>query len=148
MDTQDRDQELDSPRVMLPDTSMEPPQLLDLADGAAGTAVALALQTEKEAKKPKKAATPLQDSLRQLRRDTRAMVSIGVIAFFVLLAAVGPVIYQHIGGVYQSPFNGAVPASVYHSFAHQELTRLDELPSAQYWLGTDDLGRAVLARLM
>src|ERR1700694_4428757 len=57
-------------------------------------------------------------------------------------------LYQPIGGVYQSPFNGPVPASVYHSFYHQELTRLDELPSAQYWLGTDDLGRDILARLM
>jgi oligopeptide transport system permease protein len=150
MDTQDRDQELASPGVMLPDTSMvpRPPELLDLADGLAGTAVAMAPQTDEEAKKARKPATPLQDSLRRLRRDKRAMVSVGVIAFFVLLAAVGPFIYQHIGGVYQSPFNGPVPASVYHSFYHQELTRLDELPSAQYWLGTDDLGRDILARLM
>jgi oligopeptide transport system permease protein len=76
------------------------------------------------------------------------MVSIGVISIFVLLALIGPPIYQHIGPVYNSPLNGPVPSTVYHSFSHQELTRKDEGPSAQYWLGTDDLGRDLLARLM
>lgn len=38
--------------------------------------------------------------------------------------------------------------AVYHSYYHQELDRLHELPSAQYWLGTDDIGRDILARLM
>src|SRR5205823_12616778 len=37
---------------------------------------------------------------------------------------------------------------VYHTFYHQELTRQDELPSTQYWLGTDQLGRDLLARLV
>jgi peptide/nickel transport system permease protein len=41
-----------------------------------------------------------------------------------------------------------VPSTVYHTFSHQELQRQDEGPSGQYWLGTDDLGRDLLARLM
>jgi oligopeptide transport system permease protein len=76
------------------------------------------------------------------------MISLGVIVFFVLLAIFGPPIYQHIGGNYQSTLNGSVPPSQYHNFAHQELDRQNEGPSAQYWLGTDDIGRDLLARLM
>src|SRR5437588_1793418 len=95
-----------------------------------------------------KVSTPLRESLRRLQRDVRAMVSLGVVGLFVLIALIGPLIYQHIGPDYNSPLNGPVPATVYHSFSHQELTRQDEGPSAQYWLGTDDLGRDLLARLM
>jgi len=150
MDTRDKEPELTAPGVMLPDTGLvpPPPDLLDLAYGAADIADAVILTTPGEQKKPQKSPTPLQDSLRRLRRDTRAMISIGVIVLFVLIAIVGPVIYQHIGGVYQSDQNGPVPASVYHTYSHEELIRQDESPSAQYWLGTDDLGRDILARLM
>ncbi len=149
MDTKDKEPELTSPGVMLPDTGMvpPPPDLLDLAYGAAGTAVAT-LPSLQGGQKPEKSPTPLQDSLRRLRRDTRAMICIGVIIAFVLIAIVGPVIYQHIGGVYHSEQNGPVPASVYHTYSHEELIHQDEGPSAQYWLGTDDLGRDILARLM
>ena len=76
------------------------------------------------------------------------MASVGVIVFFILLAIVGPLIYQHIGGLYQSPINGPVGPSVYHSPFHQELTNQDLSFSSMYWLGTDDLGRDLLARLM
>src|SRR5256886_16355324 len=76
------------------------------------------------------------------------MTSVGVIVFFVLLAIFGPFIYQHIGGIYNSPISGPIGPQVYHTFYHQELTRQDELPSLQYWLGTDQLGRDILARLM
>ncbi len=149
MDTKDKEPELTAPGVMLPDTGMvpPPPDLLDLAYGAAGTAVAT-LPAVQGGQKPEKSPTPLQDSVRRLRRDTRAMISIGVIIVFVLIAIFGPVIYQHIGGVYQSEQNGPVPASVYHTYSHEELIRQDEGPSAQYWLGTDGLGRDILARLM
>lgn len=93
-------------------------------------------------------ATPFQESLRRLSRDKRAMLSIGVIFLFVLIALIGPFIYRHIGGTYQSPTAGNIGPDLYHSFDHQELTRQDEGPSGQYWLGTDALGRDMLARLM
>jgi len=150
MDTRDKESELTAPGVMLPDTGMvaPPPDLLDLADSTAGTAAAVLQTPLGEQKQPQKSPTPFQDSVRRLRRDRRAMISLGVIVLFVLLAIVGPVIYQHIGGVYHSEQNGPVPASLYHSYAHEELIRQDEGPSAQYWLGTDNLGRDILARLM
>ncbi len=143
MDTKDTNSELSSPDVMLPNTgivSLEP-ELADITSDASG----IPLPPEKE---EQKSPTPLQDSLRRFRRDTRAMVSLGVILLFVVVALIGPPIYLHIGGTYQSDLNGAIGPDQYHSYYHEELSRQDELPSAQYWLGTDSLGRDMLARLM
>ena len=99
-------------------------------------------------KKAGKPSTPFQEAMRHFRHDTRAMVCLGILAFLVLLAIFGPIIYVHIGGPYNSPDNGVIGPGVYHNFAHQELSRTDEGPSAQYWLGTDSIGRDQLARLM
>lgn len=99
-------------------------------------------------KREQQAKTPLQESLQRLRRDVRAMISIGVILLFIILPIIGPLIYRHIGGTYQSATLGPIGPSVYHDPFHQELTRQDEGPSAQYWLGTDSIGRDLLARLM
>src|SRR5947209_829920 len=151
MDTKDKNQELTAHGFMPPGSVESPlqfePELAELSN----TDLAVALkenepQSLKEEKK--KPATPLQDSLRRLRRDKRAMASVAVVGFFVLLAIFGPSIYLHIGGPYDSPLNGTISPQVYHSYYHQELDRQDEGPSAQYWLGTDDLGRDLLARLM
>ena len=45
-----------------------------------------------QAKRP--ATSPLQESLARLRRDTRAMVSLGVLLFIVLIALILPPIYR------------------------------------------------------
>src|SRR6185312_4091367 len=93
--------------------------------------------------------TPLQESFRRLLRDKRAMFSMGLILLFILIAIVGPFIYQHIGGPYVSNVNAVTYGPQdYHNFSHEELDRQNEMPSAQYWLGTDELGRDILARLM
>jgi oligopeptide transport system permease protein len=139
MDTKDTNADFGQPEVVAPATQAVQPEQ-ELPGGAIGPA-----PTDQP---EKKSATPLQDSLRRLRRDTRAMVSIGIILFFVLLAVIGPLVYQHIGPNYQSTLNGTVPSTQYHNFAHQELDRQNEGPSAQYWLGTDTIGRDLLARLM
>jgi oligopeptide transport system permease protein len=97
----------------------------------------------------RKSATPFQESLQRFRRDKRAMGSLIVIIAIILIAIFGPFIYQHIGGPYKGPFSTqTIGPEVYHTFDHQELDRTDELPSAQYWLGTDGLGRDIFARLM
>jgi ABC-type dipeptide/oligopeptide/nickel transport system permease subunit len=149
MDTRDRDSELAQPGAMLPDTgiSLPAPETVDPSRGMVEMMVAPIAGDEGD-QKAKKSPTPLQDSFRRLRRDTRAMVCLGIIIVFVLIAIVGPLIYQHIGGTYKSSLYGAQSPSVYHSFSNQELDRLDEGPSAQFWLGTDALGRDLLARLM
>jgi oligopeptide transport system permease protein len=93
--------------------------------------------------------SPMRQALALLRRDWRTKFSVGVLGLFVLLALIGPSIYQHIGGPYTSAISGQVygPA-VYHSYDHEELDRQNELPSSQYWLGTDEIGRDILARLL
>lgn len=148
MDTKDQSpSEIISPEVIAPDTGAIPPAP-ELQDMVAGTTAMIIAAPTPSAAKEKRPPTPFQDSMRRLRRDKRAMASFGVILLFVLVALVGPPIYQHIGGIYNSPLNGPVGPDQYHTFYHQELLRLDELPSSQYWLGTDNLGRDILARLM
>jgi oligopeptide transport system permease protein len=140
METRDQEPRPASP-LIAPDTNLMLPLEPELLEEARGVSLG-------EGPRERKPISPFQESLRRLRRDKRAMVSLGIIIFFVLLAIAGPFIYQHTGGTYVSPDNGPIPATVYRTFYHQELSRQDELPSAQYWLGTDDLGRDILARLM
>src|SRR5438105_926798 len=129
MDTKDQDTELDSSGVMLPDSTMVPPdpELLELSNTAPASAAMAAIPGKQAAVK---SPTPLQESLRRLRRDTRAMISIGVIVLFVLIAIIGPAIYQHIGATYTNPISGAsVGPDQYHNPFHQELGHTDEFIS-------------------
>jgi oligopeptide transport system permease protein len=172
MDTKDKNQELTGQGYMPPDTVITPvhldPDITLLAEN--DLTATLGENTLKElVEKKKKPTTPLQDSLRRLGRDKRAMACVGIIGFFVLLAIFGPLIYQNIGGQYQSSLSGTISPHIYHTYYHQELDRQDELPSwvyyfysdlsksdmasrhlpsFQYMMGTDDLGRDLLARLM
>lgn len=151
MDTKDKDLEQASPGVMMPDTTMEPLNIERAAvadvDGTLQEAIADTELVTPEGK-PKKSPTPLQDSLRRLRKDKRAMASLVVILLFILIPIVGPPIYQHIGGTYVSPLNGSIGPAKYHNPFWQELTNQDQLPSGMYWLGTDGIGRDQFARLM
>jgi oligopeptide transport system permease protein len=146
MDTKDKDSELASPGVMFPDSSLSP---LIFEEGVAvnGTPAPGQVQVL-PGQRPQKSPTPLQDSLRRLRRDKRAMISLAIIVLFVLIPIFGPIIYQHIGGPYQSALNGRIGPAQYHNPFWQELTNQDQLPSSMYWLGTDAIGRDILARLM
>lgn len=156
MDTKDTKPDLASPDVMIPDTtitSLEAELLATVSQpGEAETipeAEALAeVGTTGTATTSQKTSTPLQDSLRRLRRDKRAMVSMALIFFFIIIPIIGPPIYSHLGGIYHSDVNGALGPQVYHDPFHQELTQQDQGPSAMYWLGTDSIGRDLLARLM
>lgn len=66
---------------------------------------------------------------RWLRRDLRATLSLGFLLLLVLVAVLAPVIAPH------SPTD-------------QNLDAMLLAPSAEHWLGTDDLGRDVLSRLI
>src|SRR5712691_2633428 len=145
MDTKDQQTEFASSDPLLSDSSLTPleQEAPDLSNGDG-----MLLTGDTGEQKPKKSPTPLQDSLRRLGRDKRAMISLGALVFLFLLPLLGPVIYQHIGGPYHSFLNGTLGPAAYHSPFHQELDRQDEGPSAQYWLGTDAIGRDLLARLM
>lgn len=143
MDTKDKNSEVTSARIMTPDI-LANPLMLELTTAETPTTLPEPNAEIREKKSP----TPLQDSLRRLRRDKRAMASLGVIVLFIVLPIFGPFIYQHIGGPYQSTFNGTIGPQIYHNPFHQELDRQDEFISAQYWLGTDAIGRDLFARLM
>jgi oligopeptide transport system permease protein len=157
MDTKDKNTEAAS-SFMSPDPGVGPrgaellsmPSSLDTANEApAGIGVATTTPQSSSNKKAEKATTPLQDSLRRLRRDKRAMASLVIIALFVIVPIIGPVLYQHIGGEYVSALSGQkIGPGLYHSPFYQQLDHQDELPSARYWLGTDAIGRDILARLM
>ncbi|MBO0779536.1 MAG: ABC transporter permease [Ktedonobacteraceae bacterium] len=103
---------------------------------------------EESATRKEPSGTPFRESLRRLRKDKRAMASLFVIILFIILPLVGPPIYQHIGGPYNSDTYGVIGPEVYHNPTHQELSRQDEGLSAQYWLGTDAVGRDMFARMM
>lgn len=143
MDTKDKNTDLSSPGLITPTPIAHPiePEATQLQESPGSDVIV----KPEDKQKP---ANPLRESLRRLGRDIRAMVSLGVILFFILVALVGPTIYQHIGGPYQSTLNGVVGPDQYHNFSHQELDRQLEGPSAQYWLGTDAIGRDLFARVM
>jgi len=146
MDTSDKE-----PEVVAKDISNDnagiiaAPDFLDLQGLPAPSESTLETQTDRKAKKP---LSPSQESMRRFRRDTRAMISVGALIFLVLLAIAGPPIYKHFGGTYLSDFGTPIGPAIYHSYDHQELSNQNQGPSARYWLGTDNLGRDLLARLM
>lgn len=70
-----------------------------------------------------------RDAWRRLRRNRLAVAGLAVIAALVFVAAFGP---------WLSPYD----------FLSQNLDMRNQPPSGTHWLGTDDLGRDVLSRLI
>jgi ABC-type dipeptide/oligopeptide/nickel transport system permease subunit len=70
-----------------------------------------------------------RDAWRRLRRNRLAVAGLVVIAALVFVAAFGP---------WLSPYD----------FLSQNLDMRNQPPSGTHWLGTDDLGRDVLSRLI
>jgi oligopeptide transport system permease protein len=98
-----------------------------------------------------KSLSPFQAAMRRLLRDKRAMISLGTIVFMVLVSFVGPLIYVHIGPILMGGPSGTtpVPSTQYHLYTHEELIYTDHPSMGIYYpLGTDSLGRDMLARLM
>jgi oligopeptide transport system permease protein len=149
MDTKDQEFDISSGGAMMPDTTMSPMAIEHVieADGDLRT-IEAGITGVTPGVQGQKSPTPMQDSLRRLRRDTRAMICLGIIILFILIPIFGPFIYTHIGGLYNSPINGLIGPDKYHNPYWTELTNQDQLFSGQYWLGTDSLGRDLLARLM
>lgn len=108
------------------------------------------IERQAEAVTEGQSLSPLQASLRRLGRDRRAMVCLAIIILMIVVSFVGPFIYEHIGPVIQGGSGGTTNElpSVYHDYTHQELTLIDNPPTAAFPLGNDYLGRDILARLM
>ncbi|BCL81266.1 peptide ABC transporter permease [Ktedonobacteria bacterium brp13] len=119
-----------------------------IPDETRGTALSPINAGQSEPQMKSAPPNPFRESMQRFRRDVRAMISLGFMIFLVLLAIFGPLIYKHIGGIYPSDLQGNIGPAIYHSYDHQELSKILQGPSAQYWLGTDTLGEDLLARMM
>jgi oligopeptide transport system permease protein len=107
------------------------------------------LEQAEEKAKPR---SPFQESLQRFRRDKRAMVSLFVLIIVLFLSLVFPPIYQHIGQpLHRQVAPGFVDTTTseqYHSPDYIDAFRRSQYPSALHWLGTDDNGQDLLARLL
>jgi ABC-type dipeptide/oligopeptide/nickel transport system permease subunit len=144
MDTKENNLNSVAPGVMQPDSAIHPDPVLN------GPTTPEARQADTAPKDPRRrtSSTPFQDSLRRLLRDKRSVVSMGVLLFFVVLAIVGPPIYQHIGGVIPSSSGANVGPTVYHNPFQHDLDYEDLNPNGTFLLGTDAVGHDLFARLM
>jgi peptide/nickel transport system permease protein len=73
--------------------------------------------------------SPWQRRLRALRRNKIAMLGLGIIVFWALVAVFAPLI---------APYG----------YIEQEFTNRLKPPSAKHWFGTDELGRDVFSRVV
>jgi peptide/nickel transport system permease protein len=73
--------------------------------------------------------SPWQRRLRALRRNKVAMLGLGIIVFWALVATVCPLI---------APYG----------YIEQEVTNRLKPPSTEHWFGTDELGRDVFSRVV
>jgi peptide/nickel transport system permease protein len=83
------------------------------------------------------ARSPTQLAIARLRRDRAAMVSVTVIALMVLLALAAPLL---------ALLTGHPPNEQYRDTGLTEFG-LPVGPRAEFWFGTDELGRDILVRL-
>ena len=77
------------------------------------------------------------DAWRRLKKNRLAMACLGLVVLFTLLAVYGEIVYlyHHVKDITPS----------------YQMTNLDQMyqaPSAAHWMGTDGLGRDVMARLV
>jgi peptide/nickel transport system permease protein len=78
---------------------------------------------------PDKGSGPWRDAWKAFRKNKTAMLGLGIIVFFVLIALLAPFI---------APYG----------FKEQELVNRLKAPSADHWFGTDDLGRDMFTRIL
>ncbi len=94
--------------------------------------------------------SPLQSSLRRLGRDRRAMLFLAIVLIIIVVSYVFPLIYTRIGPNIQGGATGLITLTPmeYHNYTSNDLTHADAFSSVNHPLGTDALGRDVLARIM
>lgn len=93
--------------------------------------------------------SPLAASMRRLGRDKRAMIFLALVLIFIVVSYVGPLIYTRVGPTILGGPTGLEPLTPlqYHNYVSNDLSRPDALSSSAHPLGTDALGRDILARL-
>lgn len=90
---------------------------------------AVATETLRERQERVGAGGELADLWRRLRRNRAAMAGVGIVGMFALLAVLAPVLvpFSPVQGDFSDRLQG---------------------PSGTHWLGTDELGRDVLSRII
>src|SRR5438045_397940 len=73
--------------------------------------------------------SPSRRALRRLLRRKGAVVGLGIIVLFILMAVLAPLV---------APYDPTV----------QSWTAVRKAPSAAHWFGTDEVGRDVMARVI
>ncbi|AKG33509.1 MULTISPECIES: nickel transporter permease [Paenibacillus] len=87
------------------------------------------LNINSEAASAEKVSGPWRDAWKAFRKNKTAMLGLGIIVFFILIALLAPFI---------APYD------------YKEQVLMDRLkaPSAAHWFGTDDLGRDMFTRII
>ncbi|WP_221568571.1 ABC transporter permease [Alkalihalobacillus sp. TS-13] len=78
-----------------------------------------------------KPASPWRDAWKSFRKNKMALLGLGLVSFFVLMAVFAPLIAPE--GINDQKLSSDNYAKL-------------EAPSSDYWLGTDDFGRDILSR--
>lgn len=74
------------------------------------------------------AVSPWREAFRQLKKNKLAVIGLGIITFFLLVAIFAPMITSQ-------------------SYAETDLPNRLQSPSVEHWFGTDDLGRDLFTRI-
>ncbi len=78
-----------------------------------------------------KPASPWRDAWKSFRKNKMALLGLGLVSFFVIMAVFAPII--------------APEGTNEQKLSSDNYAKL-EAPSSQYWFGTDDFGRDILSR--
>jgi len=94
--------------------------------------------------------SPLQASMRRLGRDRRAMFFLALVLVIIVMSYVGPLIYTRVGPTIMGGPAGLdkLTPMQYHNYVSNDLSRTDSVSTGIHPLGTDALGRDILARIM
>ncbi|WHY73163.1 ABC transporter permease [Fictibacillus enclensis] len=76
-----------------------------------------------------KVISPWKDAWRSFKRNKLAMVGLGIVVFFILIAIFAPLL---------APY----------SFSDQKLADKHLAPSGEHWFGTDEFGRDIFSRVL
>ncbi|WP_408009428.1 ABC transporter permease [Pseudalkalibacillus sp. A8] len=78
-----------------------------------------------------KPASPWRDAWKSFRKNKMALLGLGLVSFFVIMAVFAPIIAPE--GINEQKLSSDNYAKL-------------EAPSSEYWFGTDDFGRDILSR--
>ena len=73
--------------------------------------------------------SPWKEAWQAFRKNRLALVGLGIVIFFIIIAIIAPII---------APFG----------FKEQQLTERLTAPSGKHWFGTDDFGRDIFSRIV